>query len=234
MPGPMLDMREVASHLPRVCEALRAADPDIVAIVQFGSSVYMPDVAGDVDLLVVSKQRKDSAYWDATADIPVPLDVIPYEAGRKVEPHLAQGIRAASELLYGDAELVRRMVTEIPAPTYDEARSVIRAGDDALQLAATTSKPVVRETHRRNSLNTLFDAARLAVMAFLDAEQTRWGQLRSELPAPFDERFRAIIHNLHKDIFYERALPLVGVEEEYQEWRQRVLDFINDLEQARG
>jgi hypothetical protein len=44
-----------------------------------------------------------------------------------------------------------------------------------LLLRSKTS--VIRETHHRNAFNSLFDAARLAAMAFLLTEETRWGVL---------------------------------------------------------
>jgi hypothetical protein len=78
-------------------------------------------------------------------------------------------------------------------------------------------------------------------MAFLNTDQTRWGQsplikgvrglLRGQLPPPFNERFRQIIDILHVDYFYERVLP-ENIEAEYQRWRAIVLQFINDLEDA--
>ena len=40
-------------------------DPDIVEVVQFGSSVYASEYAGDVDLLVVTRRVKEySGYLD--------------------------------------------------------------------------------------------------------------------------------------------------------------------------
>jgi len=37
--------------------ALKEHDPDIVEIVQFGSSVYAPRYARDLDLLVIKKEE---------------------------------------------------------------------------------------------------------------------------------------------------------------------------------
>jgi hypothetical protein len=234
MPLTATQLSELPHTLERICAALRAADPDIVAIVQFGSSVYAPDLACDVDLLILTKQRKDSSvYWDATVDAPCWVDVIPIETScEKIEPHLALGVRTVSRLLWGDHDTVERMVTDLPVPTFDEARRVLNVGDRDLATARQVSDSVERETHRRNAFNTLFDGARLAAMCFLDTEESRWGELRRQLPAPFDERFRAIIDELHVAIWYHRDLPLVDVEEEYQAWRERVVQFINDLETA--
>jgi hypothetical protein len=234
MPLTATQLNELPRTLEAICENLRAADPDIVAIVQFGSSIYAPDLARDVDLLVITHQRKDyGAYLDAVLDAPCNVDVIPYETSReKIEPHLALGVRTVSQLLWGDRDTVERMVTDLPVPTFDEARRVLNVGNHAMEMARQVTDSVERATHRRNAFNTLFDAARLAAMCFLDTEESRWGELRRQLPAPFDNRFRMIIDELHIAIWYDRELPLVDVEAEYQTWRDRVLQFINDLETA--
>jgi len=51
------------------------------------------------------------------------------------------------------------------------------------------------------------------------------------LPDPFDQRFRAIIYDLHVAIFYRRELPL-DIEAEFERQRERVVQFIGDLEAA--
>ena len=66
-------------------------------------------------------------------------------------------------------------------------------------------------------------------MAYLNTDQTRWGELRRQLPQPYQEQFRHIINPLHVDFFYDRALP-ASPETEYQKWRDVVLQFINGLE----
>jgi len=122
------------------------------------------------------------------------------------------------------------MVTDLPVPTFDEARTLLENGEEYMQNARAATTRIRREGHYRTAFNTLFDAARLAVMCYLDTEETRWGELRRQLPSPFDERFREIINALHGDIFYGGALPLFDIDTEYQTWRDRVLQFINDLE----
>ena len=52
--------------LKAVCEKLLKHDPEVVEVVQFGSSVYAPDLSRDVDLLVISREPKDyDVYLDA-------------------------------------------------------------------------------------------------------------------------------------------------------------------------
>ncbi|MCS6859765.1 MAG: hypothetical protein NZT92_05545 [Abditibacteriales bacterium] len=234
MPLTATQLSDLPRTLEGLCERLRASDPDIVAIVQFGSSVYAPDLACDVDLLVITQRRKDyGVYLDATLGAPCHVDVVPIETSRgKMEPHLALGVRTVSRLLWGDREAVERMVTGVPVPTFNEARRLLENGAVYMQNAHAETDRVRREGHYRTAFNTLFDAARLAAMCYLDTEETRWGELRRQLPAPFDERFRDIINALHGDIFYGGVLPLLDIDTEFQIWRDRVLQFINDLETA--
>jgi hypothetical protein len=225
--------KKCSVFLREVCQAIIDRDPDVLAIMQFGSSIYAPESALDVDLLVVTKKRKGyEVYLDATGNAPFHVDIIPLEPDEKASKEIAAAIRGASKLLYGRREIVEGMVRDVPIPTYDEARRVISAGDDRIRMASATSDPVVQETHYRNAFNTLFDAARLAAMAFLNTEETRWGQLRGQMPLSFDSRFRQIIDTLHVEYFYLRHLPSRSIEEEYRRWRDIVLQFINDLESA--
>jgi hypothetical protein len=230
MPFLVAQVRDLSSFSTRICELLLSADPDIVAIVQFGSSVYAPESAIDMDLLIITRQRKDyGVYLDATVDFPFPIDVIPKQMDSKMGRDIAAGIKAWSRLLYGDEDIVERMVKDMPVPTYDEARILLNNADMDLQIASTTTNPILQEGRYRTAFNALFDCARLAAMAFLNTDQTRWGRLRGQLPPPFNERFRQIIDILHVDYFYERVLP-ANIEAEYQRWRATVLQFINDLE----
>jgi len=224
---------EIEKWLPKICEALLEADPEIVAIVQFGSSVYAPDLALDLDLLVVTRSRKDSkVYWDAvwSSGQPFWVDVVVVEQGEQLG-FLSAAVRAFGRLVFGDKQVVQEVTKEMPVPTFDEARRVLRAGEAYLRDAAQEPDPIIRETHYRNAFNSLFDAARLAAMAFLLTEETRWGILANRLPDPFDQRFRAIIYDLHVAIFYRRELPL-DVEAEFERQRERVRQFIDDLETA--
>jgi len=41
-----------------ICENLIKYDPNIVEIIRFGSSVYAPESAKDVDLLIFTKDKK--------------------------------------------------------------------------------------------------------------------------------------------------------------------------------
>jgi hypothetical protein len=221
---------EIERWLPKICEALLEADPEIVAIVQFGSSVYAPDLALDLDLLLVTKRKKDSkVYWDAVRSSGQSfwVDVIVIEAGEQLG-FLSGAVRAFGRLVWGDAEAVLEVTKNMPVPTFDEARQILDVGHTYLQIATQEPNPVRREAHYRNAFNALFDAARLAAMAFLLTEETRWGILMDRLPDPFDQRFRSIIYDLHVAIFYRRELPS-DIEAEFERQRERVRQFIDDL-----
>jgi len=224
---------EIEKWLPKICKTLLEADPEIVAIVQFGSSVYAPDLALDLDLLVVTKRKKDSkVYWDAvwSSGQPFWVDLVVVEAGEQLG-FLGAAVRAFGRLVWGDVKMVLEVTKNMPIPTFDEAREVLEVGRTYLQIATQEQNPIRREAHYRNAFNSLFDAARLAAMAFLLTEETRWGILINRLPDPFDQRFRSIVEELHVAIFYRRVLPL-DFEAEFERQRERVRQFIDDLETA--
>ncbi len=213
-------------------EALLKADPDIVAIVQFGSSVYAPDLANDIDLLILTRRKKDmKVYCDAAANCPLSVDIVPVQVGEPVG-YIGVAVKSFGKVLFGDADLVWEAIKDMPPPTFDEAKRVSEVARAYIGNAIRATDLVERETHYRNAFNTLFDAARLAVMAYLATEETRWGQLLGRLPPQIEQRFREIITELHIAIFYRRALPL-DVEGEFERWQTKVSQFIDDLERER-
>ena len=221
---------DLSLFLPQICEQLVQADPDILAIVQFGSSIYAPESARDLDLLIFTRDRKAyGVYDDATLDFPLPIDPVPHSIDRPLGGYLAASVAAWGKLLYGERYTVERMIEKMPVPTYDEARQEVSIADDYFQLAQHESHDFRREAHYRTAFNTLFDCARLAAMAYLNTDQTRWGELRRQLPEPYREQFRQTINHLHIGFFYDRALP-TPVEAEYQKWRDVVFQFIDNLE----
>jgi hypothetical protein len=92
---------DFSSFLPQICDALLKADADIVAIVQFGSSIYAPESARDLDLLIFTRHRKPyGVYDDAVLDIPVPIDLVPHSIDRPLGGYLGASIVAWGQLLY--------------------------------------------------------------------------------------------------------------------------------------
>ena len=85
-----------------ICKRLVGYDKDIVEIIQFGSSVYAPEYARDVDLLVITKDKKEyGGYLDCLDDFDFSCDVIVREVGDKVKSGFACNILGAFEVLYG-------------------------------------------------------------------------------------------------------------------------------------
>ena len=77
-------------------------------------------------------------------------------------------------------------------PTYERAQKSLDSADSILELAQESDDEILKDEFYRVAFNRLFDAARHAVMAYLNTENARWGQLRRALPKPYDERFQAL------------------------------------------
>jgi hypothetical protein len=160
------------------------------------------------------------------------VDVIVVQKDGKIGDRIAWAIGGVGKLIYGDGEIVKRMVKEMPVPTYEQARQMIQNAQYYLQGGITATEEYQRNGHYRTAFNTLFDAARLAVMTFLNTEETRWGDLRRNLPSRFGRRFRRIVNTLHVQYFYHSEYPKGNEEAEYRRWKRIVERFINDLETA--
>jgi hypothetical protein len=117
----------------------------------------------------------------------------------------------------------------MPVPTFDQARLRLDAGDQYLEVARDATDEGLRDVHYRTAFNALFDAARSAAMTYLNAEQTRWGELRRGLPQRHAEAFRRFIDTLHVRYFYDGEYPRENVEGEYWHWRDEVSCFIEAL-----
>ena len=219
--------------LKEVCKELLKHDPDIVEIIQFGSSVYAPDLARDVDLLVISKDPKDyDVYLDAIDEVnpPFNVDVIVIKPDQKLKEELIRGILGAFNVLYGDGKYVLEYAKKLGDPTFKEARAALRAARDYLELALRTSDALLRDRHFREAFDSLFHAARIAAMTYLSTEVARWGLLRRMLPEPYNRQFREFIDVLHIKYFYNGEYPEDRVEEEFDRWHGMVEEFINSLE----
>lgn len=218
----------------KLIEALLKVDPEICAIVLFGSAVYAPDLAKDLDVLVISKQpKKSSDFWDATKDFPMPVDVIPAKVGKPLKGPVLWGVRAFGVLLWGDVHAVQEVI-RAPVPTFGQARKRFLQADEYMALAQTKTDPDERNGNYRDAFNALFDAARMAVQQFLSTDETRWGTLAQRLPPDLEQRFREIINRLHVDFFYHGGFPPDDPEGEFAHWRQTVAQFIDDLETSKG
>jgi len=222
---------ELEQRLEELCQKLLRADPDIQEIIQFGSSVYAPDLALDLDLLVTTTAKKgDDVYWDAVADWPVNVDLLVREPGERIGDWIAWGVLAIHRVLYGNSATIREARIAMTIPTYDEARKIVTVADHHLEDARGSMEDFFQDRYYRTAFNALFDAARSAAMAYLVMEETQWGELRRALPAPHSEEFQRFVDVLHVAYFYHGDYPRQDVEAEFQRWRPRVSRFIETLE----
>ena len=217
-------------RLASLVKKLRANDPDIIEIVQFGSSVYAPRLARDVDLLVLTRAKKDyGVYLDAVVGYPKNVDVVPKEPGESMGADIALSILTFSKTLYGNGRTRQEAMKTMPVPTYDQAVKLLIAADRDLERAHQEPDPFYRDLNYRGAFNRLFDAARYAAMTFLVTDETRWGELPKKLPAPFNKQFREFIKFLHVQFSYDGAYPKDRVNEAFQEWRGKVSAFVDAL-----
>jgi hypothetical protein len=228
----------MADLLKELCVRLVRADPDVRDIIQFGSSVYAPEQARDVDLLITTFCMKDlDVYWSALGDELSNVDLVIREPGDRMGDWIAWGVCATGRVLYGDGETMKEARRDMPVPTFDQARLRLDAGDQYLEVARRATDEGLRDVHYRTAFNALFDAVRSAAMTYtfaalstsLNTEQTRWGELRRGLPQRHAEAFRRFIDTLHVRYFYDGEYPRENVEGEYWRWRDEVNHFIEAL-----
>ncbi|MFN4179035.1 MAG: hypothetical protein ACK4I8_01875 [Armatimonadota bacterium] len=221
---------QLKTCLNRAIEALLRVDKNIRAIVLFGSAVYAPKLACDLDLLVITeRKRSQNLYLDAVGNLPVWVDVVVQQKGEKLTGPVAAGVMAFGKLVWGDVNAVREVLNRVAVPTFDEARQRILDADDYMREARQLPPERSPIGHYRDAFNALFDSAQMAAMAFLNTEENRWGELRRQLPKNFSQRFRRIIEQLHVAYFYHGRLP-DEVESAFRHWRRIVEPFIDDLE----
>jgi hypothetical protein len=204
-------------------------DPDIVEIVQFGSSVYAPELSRDVDLLVVTKRAKEyQGYLDAVS--PLEADVIVVEVGEAVGESLLRGVLGSSRILYGDGSYLAELAKRLGDPSFEEARASLKAALDYFELSKRTEDDLVRDRHVRAAFDALFHAARLASMAYLSTEVGRWGYVRRRLEEPYRVIFSEFIETLHVKYSYNGDYPKENLEEEFKKWLKKVEEYISTLE----
>ncbi len=228
----MTSQPTIQLHLQRLCRALKEADPDIIDIIQFGSSVYAPDLARDIDLLITTHSKKnEDLYWEAFDDLEVGVDVIVRTPGQHMGKDIAASVWLMGKVLLGDGETLKEAEAYMAVPTFERARKSLETADTNLAAAQKSKDEILKDEHYKVAFNRLFDSARLAVMAFLNTENSRWGQLRKALPKPFNEQFRQIVNTLHIQYSYDGNYPKDDPDGAFMQWRQEVEQFIDKLEQ---
>ncbi|MDZ7290517.1 MAG: hypothetical protein ONB44_02970 [candidate division KSB1 bacterium] len=223
------------ARLRQLCEALKESDADLIDVIQFGSSVYAPDLARDVDLLVTTRSQKDeNLYWDIFSDMDIGVDVMVRTPGQPMGKDIAASVRLMGNLLYGDGQTLKEAEAYMAVPTFERARVTLETADATLVLAQQSVKIIAKDEFYKAAYDRLFDAARYAVMAFLNTDNSRWGQLRQALPQPFDQAFRRIINTLHIQYSYDGNYPQNDPDGAFMKWRREVEQFIQSLEQLQA
>ena len=226
-------MKFQEQELDAICNRLTEYDSKIVEIIQFGSSVYAPESAGDLDILVFTEQKKDySGYLDAVdgSELPYDVDVVVREMDDGlISKEFAVSVFGAHRVLYGDEHVLEKQLLEID-PTYEEAYATIHSAQMFMENAMQLDASFEQDRHIKTAFNELFHASRLAAMTYLSTEEGRWGQLRRELQQPYQEQFREYIDTLHVDYFYNGNYPVDNVEDEFERYAQEVAQFIRNLE----
>ncbi|MFA0784256.1 hypothetical protein [Fervidibacter sacchari] len=219
--------------LRKIVRRLLEVDGGIRSIVLIGSFAWFPELARDIDIVVITENDLPTdAYWDAVANFPKPVDVVVLRKGEKARG-LALALRVGV-LLWGDEGAVKEAIENMPVPTLKDAHDWLDLARDALREGLTETDPDRQDKRFRNAFNLLFEAARVAAMWFLDTEEGRWGELRRQLPNPFAEQFRQFINTLHIAYWYDGDYPQERVEEEFERWHREVLAFIDGLRQLKG
>ena len=218
--------------LSAIVQALRDVDSDLVSVVLFGSAVYAPDLARDLDLLVISRNPKEQRrYQDAALQVAQgwEVDVIVCKVREKVRG-LSGAVRAFGKVLWGDERWLWEVTKDMPVPTFEDARRTIAEAEMDAQEAVRSQDAWHADSRWRSAYNWLFEAVRRGAMAFLNTQESRWGVLRGQLPEPFQDEFREFINALHIRFWYEGDYLRDNPEWHFQTWRDRVAQFIDALE----
>lgn len=218
--------------LERVCRGFLESDPNIVEIIQFGSSVYSPEYARDVDILIFSREPRDyEVYLDAVERVAPPfnIDVVVARPGDRLRENLARSVLGAFNVLYGSGEHVLEYAKMLGDPSFDEAEATLRVARRVFGIAKEVAEPLERDRLVREAFDMLFHAARIAAMTYLSREVSRWGALRRMLPEPYSGRFKEFIEVLHIKYFYNGEYPREDFEKEFNEWHHKVEKFVENL-----
>lgn len=216
-----------------VCRRLNAYDPEISEIVQFGSSVYAPELSNDVDLLVFTKRKKgDHIEYGRCLeglDLPFEIDLIVKEEGEPLGK-LALGVVGAHRIVYGDGSRLVRSAEGFD-PTFDEAWAALETARRYMRYSGEVEDRLIKDRHIREAFNELSHSARIASLVYLSKERLGW--LESELPREYKEEFREFFKILHVSYFYEGNYP-DDVRGEFEKWSERDESFIRKLESGIG
>ncbi len=231
----MIAIEQRQERLRQRCLALKEADNDLIDVIQFGSSIYAPDLARDIDLLVTTKAKKDEdLYWDIFSDLDLGVDVLVRTPEQPMGRDIAANVKLLGNVLFGDGETLKQAEVFMEIPTYERARKSAQTADTNLASAQQAKDPLLRDEYYRISYDRLFDASRYAAMAFLSTANSRWGQLRHGLPAPHNEQFRGFINKLHIQYSYDGNYPQQDPDRAFTQARREAEQFIASLERVQS
>lgn len=217
-----------------VCVALRRLDRDIRRIILIGSSVYRPETARDLDLIVVSANPLAPSEYMAAAEqaVPagIPIDVVSFLGGCPFG--LLRLEVVSGEPLFDDGGLSVREETATLSD-FQEARSRLTTVETMMKMAEIQQgDQAIR--FAQEAFQALFSAARIGAMALLGMTEHRWGAARRQLPQPLRSQFSAIIDNCHLPYGYEARFPSKQGEVRalLDRWSGEVAAFIAATERA--
>lgn len=213
-----------------LCKQLLNYDPKVVEVVLFGSSVYAPGRARDVDLLVFTKGNKDRhGYLDAVDDL-FGVDVVVTRVGEPLKGDFAWHVLGSHRVLYGDGSFLREATLGLGDPPFEETWTAIETAKRYIKDAEEATTEALKDAHIRDAFNKLFHAARLASMSYLATNETRWGKVKRALSSDeFSNKFEDFIDILHVEYFYHGRYPKERASEEFEAWLGKVEGYVRRL-----
>ena len=219
-----------------ISQRLLRYDPGIMEIVQFGSSVYAPRHANDVDILIFTKRNKGyDRYFECLKSLesPFEFDLVIKRIGEELNKSFAYQVFGACEIIYGDGSLIQKAMEQVD-PTFDEAHAAIETAKKYMEVAREAAKEAkskwIIDRHIRDAFNALAHASRMASMAYLSTRRAGWEGIKMTLPRPLDREFDKHFKILHVRYFYDGRYPKKNVERSFDYWTDRVEGYIRRLE----
>ncbi len=135
----LIDLGEVIS---KACRRLLDLDPEIIEIIVFGSTIYAPIHARDVDLLVITKCKKDYLnYIKAIEDLPIDIDLVVFNAGEKPRNDLLINLFLGYKVLYGSGKVVKEWLKYVNIDV-EEVYSRLRIAKKILPTSTPNRKQI--------------------------------------------------------------------------------------------
>ena len=224
-------MHPSRESIEKICQRLRDYDPEIVEIIQFGSSVYIPELASDLDLLVLTKEKKGDQFDYLGAldglDLPYDVDITVHQTGESLKG-LTLGVLGANKILYGEGTYLRASTKDFD-PTFDEAWAALETSGGNPRMGLSARDSAVKDRYIRMAFNELAHAVRMVSLAYLAKEELGWKGIEDGLPSRYRKEFHEFFRPLHVEYFYHGNYP-AAVEDEFSSWAKRVENYIKRLE----